>query len=67
MSNTRSYEERKDIPKEFTWAVEDLYESDAAWKADLEKIKSMLPQIESYQGTLSKSADTLLCFLKLQD
>ena len=41
MSNTRSYEERKDIPKEFTWAVEDLYESDAAWKADLEKIKSM--------------------------
>ncbi len=67
MSNTRSYEERKDIPKEFTWAVEDLYESDAAWKADLEKIKSMLPQIESYQGTLSKSADTLLCFLKMQD
>ena len=67
MSNTRSYEERKDIPKEFTWAVEDLYESDAAWKADLEKIKSMLPQIESYQGTLSKSADTLLCFLKLRD
>lgn len=67
MSNTRSYEDRKDIPKEFTWAVEDLYESDAAWKADLEKIKSMLPQIESYQGTLSKSADTLLCFLKLQD
>lgn len=66
-SKAKSYEKRSDVPKEYTWAMEDLYASDAAWKKDLEKIKSMLPQIESFQGKLGKNADSLLDFLKLQD
>ncbi len=62
-----NYEKRSDVPKEYTWAVEDLYASDEEWKKDLEKIKGMIPQIETYQGNLGKSADNLLNFLKLQD
>jgi len=62
-----SYEKRSDIPKEYTWAVEDLYASDEDWKKDLEKIKSMVPQIAAFQGKLGESADNLLNFLKLQD
>lgn len=62
-----NYEKRSDVPKEYTWAVEDLYASDEEWKKDLEKIKGMIPQIETYQGNLGKSADNLLDFLKLQD
>lgn len=58
---------RKDIPIEHTWALEDLYTSDDEWKKDLEKLKKMLPQIESYCGKLGESADTLLSFLKQQD
>lgn len=58
---------RKDIPIEHTWALEDLYPSDEEWKKDLEKLKEMLPQIESYCGKLGESADTLLSFLKQQD
>lgn len=58
---------RKDIPIEHTWALEDLYPSDEEWKKDLEKLKKMLPQIESYCGKLGESADTLLSFLKQQD
>ncbi len=61
------YEKRSDVPKEYTWAVEDLYASDEDWKKDLEKIKGMIPQIETYQGNLGKNADNLLNFLKLQD
>lgn len=62
-----SYEKRSDVPKEYTWAIEDLYASDEDWKKDLEKIKGMLPQIEAFQGKLGESADNLLDFLKLQD
>lgn len=62
-----SYENRSDVPKEYTWAVEDLYASDEDWKKDLEKIKGMVPQIEAFQGKLGESADSLLGFLKLQD
>ncbi|MBO5032524.1 MAG: oligoendopeptidase F [Lachnospiraceae bacterium] len=67
MSDSKSYEKRSDVPKEYTWAVEDLYACDDDWKKDLEKIKSMLPQIESYQGKLSESGDSLLRFFRLQD
>lgn len=61
------YEKRSDVPREYTWAVEDLYASDEDWKKDLEKIKGMIPRIGVFQGTLGKNADHLLDFLKLQD
>lgn len=66
-NKAESYENRSDVPKEYTWALEDLYASDADWMKDLEKLKSMLPQIESFRGKLGKSADSLLELLKLQD
>lgn len=58
---------RKDIPTEHTWALEDLYVSDDEWKKDLDKMKKMLPEIEAYYGKLGDNADTLLSFLKKQD
>lgn len=61
------YEKRGEVPKEYTWAIEDLYANDEDWKGDLEKIKGMLPQIEAFQGKLGENADSLLDFLKLQD
>jgi len=65
-TKTISYENRYDVPKEYTWAMEDLYASDEDWKKDLEKIKGMVPQIVAFQGKLGESADNLLDFLKLQ-
>ncbi len=67
MSTITSYEKRADVPKEYTWAIEDLYATDEDWKRDFEKIKSKIPQIETFQGKLGESADNLLAFLKLQD
>lgn len=68
MSNQQNnYEKRSDVPKEYTWAMEDLYASDAEWKKDMETVKNLIPQIESFRGQLGKSADSLLAFLKLQD
>ena len=62
-----NYEKRSDVPKEYQWAIEDLYASDEDWKKDLDRIKDMLPQIEAFQGKLGERADSLLGFLKLQD
>lgn len=61
------FEHRGDVPKEYTWAVEDLYADDGEWKLDMEKIKSYIPKLESYHGTLGENADNLLGFLQLQD
>jgi len=62
-----NYEKRSDVPKEYQWAIEDLYASDEDWKKDLDRIKDMLTQIEAFQGKLGENADSLLGFLKLQD
>ena len=32
---------REEISKEFTWALEDLYQDQAAWSEDLEKIRKL--------------------------
>lgn len=61
------YNKRSEVPKEHTWALEDLYINDDAWKADLDKLKEMLPSISAYQGTLGDSASNLLGFFELQD
>ena len=36
---------RKDIPKEYTWRIEDVYPDVAAWRADKEKVSGMFNQI----------------------
>lgn len=61
------YDNRSDVPKEYTWALEDLYTSDDEWKKDLVKLKDMIPKIEALQGTLGNCANNLLKFFELQD
>lgn len=58
---------RGEVPEKYTWALEDLYTTEEAWKKDLETLKAMIPQINSYQGKLNESSNSLLGFLKLQD
>ena len=58
---------RENVPKEYTWALEDLYASTDEWKKDMEKMKAFVPQITSFQGRLGESSKALLDFLKLQD
>lgn len=67
MNTTKYYEKRSDVPKEYSWAVEDLYPNDDAWKKDLEQLKNMIPKIEAFQGKLGDSSDNILAFLELQD
>ncbi len=51
---------REEVKKENTWALEDLYETEAEYQADLKRLREEIRTFTSYQGKLGKSAKTLL-------
>lgn len=59
--------ERKDINKQDTWALEDIFPTDEAWYAELERAKAYPAQVSAYEGRLGESAATLLSYMKLDD
>ena len=58
---------RSAVPAESRWSLEDIYPSDEAWQNDFDRLKSLLPQISVYQGTLEKSGENLFACLSLRD
>jgi oligoendopeptidase F len=58
---------RSELDPQYTWATEDLYPSDEAWKSEFEKTKLFLEEIASYKGKLGESAENLYEYLKLSD
>ena len=59
--------ERKDIPHELRWKVEDIYASDQLCEADMSAVRSKIPDMASYAGRLGAGAKALLECLKLRD
>ncbi len=58
---------RSEVKREDTWAIEDLYQDDAAWEADFEKLKEKIPKLLEYRGRLGEGADVLLSMQRLFD
>lgn len=59
---------REEVPVEFTWKLEDLYETDEAWLADFDDIQKTVEELApSYKGKLAQSAEILLDYFKKQD
>lgn len=54
---------REEIDVAATWDLSLMYSDDAAHQKEMEAIKEMLPQFESFQGTLSQSAQQLADYL----
>lgn len=67
MNQRQTLPKRSEIPAEYKWRLEDLYATDSLWEEDVEKIRAMMEQIRSRQGTLSQSGKNLLDVLVLQD
>lgn len=55
MSETKKILQRCEIAQADKWAIEDLYATDEAWSADLEKLKVMTQQLAAYAGHLADS------------
>jgi len=50
---------RKEVSPEHQWDLSKLYENEDQWESDFKKLKEMLPEIESFRGTLGTSASHL--------
>lgn len=59
--------ERKDLPVEETWALEDLFASDDAYQTAFEAAKAYPAKVAAYEGRLCENAATLLDYLRLDD
>ena len=55
---------REEQKKEDTWALEDLYINDDAWKSDGVRLQFAIDGLKEYDGKLQDSADELLECLK---
>lgn len=56
---------REEQKKEDTWALEDLYINDDAWKSDGVRLQFAIDGLKEYDGKLQDSADKLLECLKV--
>ena len=59
---------RAEADSAYTWAIEDIFPSDEAWEAAVEKLQQKAGEIAGYQGTLGDSAKQLYgyCLLETQ-
>ena len=57
--------ERKDIPLKDTWALEDLYATDADWEKALARMQARMPELSEFGGKLAQNGQTLCAFLAL--
>ena len=57
--------ERKDIPLKDTWALEDLYATDADWEKALARMQARMPELSEFEGKLAQNGQTLCAFLAL--
>ena len=50
---------RTEISPDHQWAINDIYETDQAWEADLLALKDLIPQVSAFEGKLGNDAQTL--------
>ena len=63
MEELNTIRERSAIPKEDTWAIEDLYPSDEAWREMLDTLEQDKKNLISYAGKLGQSGQNLFDYL----
>ncbi|MCX6269847.1 MAG: hypothetical protein NTU44_01260, partial [Bacteroidetes bacterium] len=62
-----SMNDRKDVPKELTWKIEDIYPDVETWKKEKEVVVKLIAGIDNYSGTWTSSAANMLAFMKMTD
>ncbi|GGF15366.1 oligoendopeptidase F [Halobacillus andaensis] len=67
MASTKQLPKREEVPKERTWDLESIFETDEKWYKEFEQVKEVIPEIEQYKGKLGESSEQLFNLLKLQD
>ncbi len=58
---------RSEVPEELTWDLRDIFPSDEAWRAEYDALAAVPEEIATFRGTLGRSAEDLLAWMRLQD
>lgn len=58
---------RGDIPQQYRWQLEDIFQTDQAWEDALSALAPMLEQLQQFRGRLGESPQVLLDALNLSD
>lgn len=58
---------RDQVAVEYTWNLNDLFESQEAWEQELTEIIQHLPVVTAFKGQLQKSGETLLACLEASE
>jgi len=64
MEEIKKIPARSEIALEDKWAIEDLYESDEAWEADLASLEKDGDELATFVETLGTSGETLYAYLQ---
>ena len=67
MAKQKKIPKRSEVEKQYTWAIEDIFATDALWEEALAEAKSMPEKLASFKGRLGESADTLYEYLTYSD
>lgn len=59
MNKSEHLLERKDVPNEYTWDLESLFENQNAWDTEYNRVKKLAKEFEVYTGTVTLSSDNL--------
>ncbi len=65
--NVKKVLERKEIPDNFKWKLEKMYENDELWEKDIIVIHEMANRLVEYMGKLGESSEKLWEALMLND
>ncbi len=58
---------RSEMDAKYLWNVEDIYESDAAWEQDFERLSERITEAHSFWGTLGNSGESLLAWFRFAE
>lgn len=58
---------RADVPREETWALEDVFPDESAWESALSAGGDLLPALASYSGRIGEGPQALLAALRARD
>ncbi len=58
---------RDEIPKEFKWILEKMYENEKKWSEDFQIIRELAKETTKFSGKLEDSSENLYKILKLSD
>src|SRR5690625_7577077 len=65
--STKELKERHEIPKELTWDLEAIFETDEQWEKECKLLQADIPALTEFQGKLAESAETFFDLFTFQD